>query len=248
MPKNYEWANSESIDKHVNIGVAAHIHAAAPNGPRFDENMTTEERMSIDNGIWLCQSCSNLIDKDIKRYTSELLLAWKETAEHLAIAELQSKPADTNNNDKDLIKFYSACFTRPAFQDDIRNEVSMEDLDKALEDTIIALNTGVLRMRDGDVLKTYDGLGCVLNPLWRKRLFTIVELLKTIRKRLYLAKADKLYWQREDGFYCFNDYGLIEWLNSSRCEIIKIFSSICKDAGLPELYDLRHYRGRFEHY
>ncbi len=29
----------------------------------------------------------------------------------------------------------------------------MEDFDKAIEDTIIALNTGVLRTRDGSILK-----------------------------------------------------------------------------------------------
>ena len=30
----------------------------------YDESMTTEERKSFDNGIWLCQSCSKLIDTD----------------------------------------------------------------------------------------------------------------------------------------------------------------------------------------
>ena len=33
----------------------------------------------------------------------------------------------------------------PAFQDDIHQEGRMEDFDKAIEDTLIALNTGVLR-------------------------------------------------------------------------------------------------------
>lgn len=33
----------------------------------------------------------------------------------------------------------------------------MEDFDKAIEDTLIALNTGVLRTRDGSILKQADG-------------------------------------------------------------------------------------------
>ena len=54
-------------EKITNIGVAAHICAAAQGGPRYDASMTPEERKSFENGIWLCQSCSKLIDTDITR-------------------------------------------------------------------------------------------------------------------------------------------------------------------------------------
>jgi hypothetical protein len=53
--------------KAINIGVAAHITAASQNGPRFDANMTPEERKSAENGIWLCQNCAKLIDNDERR-------------------------------------------------------------------------------------------------------------------------------------------------------------------------------------
>ena len=42
----------------INIGVAAHITAASKGGPRYDESLTSHERKSYDNGIWLCLSCS----------------------------------------------------------------------------------------------------------------------------------------------------------------------------------------------
>lgn len=64
-----------------NIGVAAHICAAAPGGPRYDKNMTEEERKSIKNGIWLCQSCAKLIDSDENKYTVQLINEWKEQTE-----------------------------------------------------------------------------------------------------------------------------------------------------------------------
>ena len=64
-------------EKVTNIGVAAHICAAAQGGPRYDASMTPEERKSFENGIWLCQSCSKLIDTDITRYPKELLQSWK---------------------------------------------------------------------------------------------------------------------------------------------------------------------------
>jgi hypothetical protein len=77
----------------VSIGVAAHIAGASAGGPRFDAALTQEERMAVANGVWLCQSCSKLIDSDLAKYTKEVLLDWKETAEHLAAAEVQGTKA-----------------------------------------------------------------------------------------------------------------------------------------------------------
>lgn len=68
-------------DKSINKGVAAHIKAASHGGPRYDPNMTAEERSSIENGIWLCESCAKLIDTDEKRYSIDILMDWKLKAE-----------------------------------------------------------------------------------------------------------------------------------------------------------------------
>lgn len=65
----------------LNTGVAAHIRAAAPLGPRYDINMTPEERRSYQNGIWLCQTCSKIIDNDVSFYTINILNEWKRLAE-----------------------------------------------------------------------------------------------------------------------------------------------------------------------
>lgn len=80
--------SSNRIESFVNIGVAAHICAAAPGGKRYDFDMSERERRDIRNGIWLCQSCAKLIDSDDARYTVELLLAWKEQAEAETAFEL----------------------------------------------------------------------------------------------------------------------------------------------------------------
>ncbi len=64
----------------VNIGVGSHIAAAAPGGKRYDPNMSSAERSSPMNGIWMCQSCSKLIDSDDSRFTVELLQEWKDKA------------------------------------------------------------------------------------------------------------------------------------------------------------------------
>jgi hypothetical protein len=74
--------------KALNIGVAAHIAAAASGGPRFDQTMTPEARASIENGIWLCQNCAKLVDNDAGRFPQELLTAWKTVAEHRAMQSI----------------------------------------------------------------------------------------------------------------------------------------------------------------
>lgn len=73
--------------KFVIVGVAAHITAAAPRGPRYDESLSPKERCSIENCIWLCQNCAKLVDSDSPRYTTAMLHGWK--ARHEAWLERQ---------------------------------------------------------------------------------------------------------------------------------------------------------------
>ena len=71
----------------IKLGVAAHITAAA-GGPRYDPNLTPEERRSESNGIWLCQNCAKLIDSDLGHFTVELLWIWKKQAQHRAFRNM----------------------------------------------------------------------------------------------------------------------------------------------------------------
>lgn len=71
----------------TNVGVAAHITAASPGGPRYDETLTSEGRSDISNGIWLCQIHAKLIDDDELAFPASTLKAWKETAEMMAALE-----------------------------------------------------------------------------------------------------------------------------------------------------------------
>ena len=81
-------ASAKGSSEISSIGVAAHICAAAPGGPRYDKNMTAEKRKSVENCIWMCQTHAKLIDTDEKTYTVELLKQWKTDAEAAASAAL----------------------------------------------------------------------------------------------------------------------------------------------------------------
>ena len=116
--------------------------------------MTTQERKSYENGIWLCQSCSKLIDSDVQRYTVDILKKWKEISEQMAVLELETGKENGLTTDREIIKFLVYCFDRPAFRDPISQEGRMEDFDKKqFEDTIIALNTGILRIEGWKYIK-----------------------------------------------------------------------------------------------
>jgi hypothetical protein len=92
-------APSESNDNdYIIIGTAAHICAAAPDGPRYNTNMTSEERKSISNGIYLCTNCSQMIDKNKGAdYSVSRLYEWKGIHEEWVSANLNKKIADNNN-------------------------------------------------------------------------------------------------------------------------------------------------------
>lgn len=78
----------EGTEGIVNIGVAAHVTAASPGGPRYDPGLTPQQRRSAANGVWLCQSCAKLADSDEARYTVEVLRSWKRWAEEQASSQI----------------------------------------------------------------------------------------------------------------------------------------------------------------
>ncbi len=72
----------------VNVGVAAHISGAAEGGPRFNPNLTREQRQSAENGIWLCSTHGALVDRDLIFYKTELLIKYKYEAEERALSQV----------------------------------------------------------------------------------------------------------------------------------------------------------------
>lgn len=73
---------NENAEKATLIGIAAHITAASPGGPRYDSSMSQDQRIHGDNGIWLCSNCASLIDKDPEKFSIELLKNWKDKSEN----------------------------------------------------------------------------------------------------------------------------------------------------------------------
>jgi hypothetical protein len=228
----------EDPRKALNVGVAAHVSAASKGGPRYDSRLDATERGSIENAIWLCQNCAKLIDNDDQRYSVDLLRHWKRLSEEAARLAIESPAAEprARTSDAELIAFFAQCFDRPAFQDPFRQEGSMEAFDKALEDTITAINTGCLRSRDGGVLARARGKAFLKTNGWRDRMDVIVDILRAIRSRYESARKGNLIHTHEhpsgESFYCFHDPMLADWMDSSRAQVLQIFGEIAKEAGV----------------
>ncbi len=99
-----------TLSKSISIGIAAHICAASPEGPRYDAKMTTDERKDIKNGIWLCSNCAALIDRKPELYTIELLQQWKSCAlsnasQQIGKYTLSEIKQDIDNQDKKIMQY-----------------------------------------------------------------------------------------------------------------------------------------------
>lgn len=78
----------------TNVGVAAHITAASPGGPRYDASLDTEQRAAECNGVWLCQKCGKAVDDDPAAYDVKVLRDWRKRAESSARKDIERGPVD----------------------------------------------------------------------------------------------------------------------------------------------------------
>jgi hypothetical protein len=89
-PECQKFTVGPTVDtaKNFNIGAACHITAAAEDGPRYDSDMTSEQRKHPDNGIWMCRTHGDLVDDDAVKYPVDLLRTWKKEAEDRVLREV----------------------------------------------------------------------------------------------------------------------------------------------------------------
>lgn len=90
---SYPLCRRLTVGGDIMVGTAAHICAAAPDGPRYDPNQTPEQRRAAENGIWMCRDHGTAIDSKDPGFTVAKLREWKAWAESEARAQvLREKP------------------------------------------------------------------------------------------------------------------------------------------------------------
>lgn len=225
-------------------GTKIEIHHIIP-----EANSRTDE---VDNGIPLCFDCHAEVESYNnyhprgRKYTPSELKRHRDNWFELVASGKVVPDSISKDQDIELIRFYSQCLDRPAFQDPFKIEGSFEAFDKAIEDTITAINTGCLRSRDGTILATAKGKSYLSDPDLREIMDVTVDLLRSIRSRYLLAvKNEQIYLNDEDNgleFYCFHDHEIANWMDSTRCEVVRVFSEACKKVNIPYLHFPRGHR------
>jgi hypothetical protein len=92
--------------KALNVGVAAHITAASPDGPRYDVSLTTTARKAPTNAVWLCQSCAKLVDNDPQQFDVTTLRDWKDRAEAATTIEVAKTAQSLPENHDEIWRLF----------------------------------------------------------------------------------------------------------------------------------------------
>ncbi len=239
----------DRADGSIDIGVAAHITAAAKGGKRYDPDLSKSERSAPENGIWLCQVHAKHVDDAPERYSVDILRAWKRHSEEAALLEIEELDKGLPSRqiaDIEALKIYAVSFDRSAFRDEFRAEMSMSAFDQAVRDTVIALTTGSIRDRDGRVLRTTKGRSELNNRSWRERVGLVVDMLNAIARRFQLAVDSggiAVHGRgREIETYCIHDHEVADWMDRTRAEALELMASVLADAGLDPIRGTRFRR------
>ncbi len=152
---------------------------------------------------------------------------------------------DDWSRDVELLTFYGNCLDRSAFRTHFHNELSFADFDQALEDTVLALNTGLWRTRDGTLIEKAIGKRGLVNAVWREKMDdvvgAIVEARHALRQALGLDRMlmdmDRSASHRIDQFdYRLRiDTVLGHEMDRIRQRALDSINEILADANLPQL-------------
>ncbi len=116
--------------KAVTVGEAAHITAASEGGPRYDASLSSEERKSASNGVWLCSKCADLVDKDPANYSVALLHSWKTSRENQALVQINGCPLPSSS-DSSLIGIHSVIPIPEQYRQRIKELIDVNDSNEA---------------------------------------------------------------------------------------------------------------------
>ncbi len=162
----------------INIGTAAHICAAAPGGPRYDESMSQEDRSSASNGVWMCRDHGKAIDSTDPQFTVGRLREWKRQAEEASWRRVLRNQGD--NGQAVAINQNLADRLRAAVEEDLqvfRNTAKWPSTSVALTLEVDGFDAPVTTSALADAVITLDDLVLVAPPGMGKTatLFQIAE-------------------------------------------------------------------------
>jgi hypothetical protein len=92
--------------------------------------------------------------------------------------------------DSDILTIMAAVFDRPAFHTPFHLESSIPAFQRAIEDTIAALNTGVWRTREGSEIRRIPSLHHLRDPRAKAKVVQTVQLIDNLRRHFVSGLRD----------------------------------------------------------
>ena len=213
----------------------------------------------IDNAIPLCPNCHDEVHaghasgRVTRRYTPGELKQHRQTTIQQAQSAAHWQPgSQAAEQDHGLILFYAQCLDRPAFRTHFTNEDSFSDFDRAMEDTLIAINTGYARLKDGTTIERAKGKVHLVRADWREKMDQIAAIIENVRSQFQRALGldeDLIHYHRRsrhDPFFDWRmeqamgehfraDTNLDDYMNERRREAIALMNVILSEMGYPPL-------------
>jgi len=201
---------------------------------------------SYDNLVLLCLNHHSLAHShwDISRHPLPPELIRQRKKEWIeAISDFKKglRPAPTkkiepsvvfNQSDKETLNYLRSFIDRPAMHQPFHIEGNMTDFLTAITDIIRALNTGILKTREGDEIGRAKPRNMLSNPNWSQKLGIITSRFEELRTRFEIAVRDCEMIIRPDGFYAFHNRELPHEIDAMREAIILLFNELLHEAGL----------------
>ena len=165
------------------ISKICHIEAASKNGPRFNPNMTDEERRHFNNLILLCEECHTIIDNKSNEteYPVELLREWKLNHE--------SKKLSALNSNTSLLRTAINQISEANFDDIAGQDVETYDafnIEDKIKHNAIKRNKALI----DDYKVFYSKISALYAELESQGSFKKEKLLRNIKK-IYLRTKGK---------------------------------------------------------
>jgi len=207
-------------DGETIVSKICHIEAASDNGPKFNPDMTDDERRHFDNLILLCDECHSIIDnkENEKKYQVALLKEWKKNHENKQLNRLNSNPS--------LLTLAINAISNAEFGDDYyKNGEDLEPFNP--KDKIIynAIKRNKSLIEEYKVF--YTKINSLYNELERQGSFKKEKLLRTIR--LLYVKAKGIYVKNHNNPIKVIRVNADNMIEDVENELLKLVE---KDAGL----------------
>lgn len=114
-------------DRPKATGKVAHVAAASPGGPRYDATMTTAERGSAENLIYLCGPHHDAVDTQLEYHTCEFLLEAKRVHEEAVERAVRNALGEVTYEELTVVCTVIANAPAPAQQMGIERALPLQD-------------------------------------------------------------------------------------------------------------------------